>query len=83
VANEALVANPEAQIRWLVTEACGLPWNPACLAFHETERPITTASAAQVRQPIFTSSLQRWRRYEGRLGPLVKALGDDAPKPRP
>jgi tetratricopeptide (TPR) repeat protein len=78
VANEALVADPEAQIRWLVTEACGLPWDPACLAFHETERAITTASAAQVRQPIFTSSLQRWRRYEGRLGPLIKALGEDA-----
>jgi hypothetical protein len=40
---------------------------------------VTTASTAQVRQPIFTSSLQRWRRYEDRLGPLLEALGPYAP----
>ncbi|HLK23864.1 MAG TPA: sulfotransferase [Caulobacteraceae bacterium] len=79
VSNEALVADPEAQIRWLVTDACGLAWDPRCLAFHKTERPVATASAAQVRQPIFASSIGRWRRYEGRLGPLIEALGEYAP----
>ncbi len=80
VSHEALVSDPEGQIRWLVTEACGLDWDPACLAFHRTSRPVRTASVAQVRQPIFTTSLQRWRRYERHLGPLLEALGPYAPK---
>jgi Flp pilus assembly protein TadD len=75
VGHEALVKDPERQIRWLVTEACGLGWDPACLDFHRTERSVRTASVAQVRQPIVTSSLQRWRRYERHLGPLFEALG--------
>jgi len=79
VSHEALVQDPETQIRWLVTEACGLAWRPACLDFHRTERSVRTASVAQVRQPIFTSSLQRWRRYERHLGPLFEALGPYAP----
>jgi hypothetical protein len=80
VSHEALVEDPETQIRWLVTEACGLDWDPACLGFHRTKRPVRTASVAQVRQPIFTTSLQRWRRYERHLGPLIEALGPYAPK---
>jgi tetratricopeptide (TPR) repeat protein len=80
VAHEALVAEPEARIRWLVTEACGLAWDEACLRFHQTRRPVRTASVAQVRQPIFSTSLQRWRRYEKHLGPLFEALGPYAPK---
>jgi hypothetical protein len=83
VSYEALVQDPETQIRWLVTEACGLKWDPACLDFHTTSRPVTTASASQVRQPIFTTSLQRWRRYERHLGPLLEALGDYASNPPP
>jgi hypothetical protein len=79
VSHEALVEDPQAQIRWLVTEACGLDWDPACLGFHRTKRPVRTASVAQVRQPIFTTSLQRWRRYEQHLGPLFEALGPYAP----
>jgi hypothetical protein len=79
VSHEALVEDPGRQIRWLVTEACGLDWDPACLNFHRTNRPVRTASVAQVRQPIFTSSLQRWRRYERHLGPLFEALGPYAP----
>jgi hypothetical protein len=79
VSHEALVEDPQAQIRWLVTEACGLDWDPACLGFHRTKRPVRTASVAQVRQPIFTTSLQRWRRYELHLGPLFEALGPYAP----
>ncbi len=75
VSHEALVTDPETQIPRLVTEACGLDWDPACLRFYETQRPVRTASVAQVRQPIFTTALQRWRRYEAHLGPLLDALG--------
>ena len=56
---------------------CGLPWDDACVSFHETERPVHTASVAQVRKPIYKSSLGRWRLYERHLGDLV-----DAPSPR-
>jgi len=80
VDHEALVADPEGRIRWLVTEACGLPWNDACLAFHAAGGAVRTASSAQVRQPIFRTSLDRWRRYEAHLGPLIAALGPYAPK---
>jgi hypothetical protein len=76
---EALVAGPEKTIPWLVTLACGLPWSPRCLRFHETRRAIATASAAQVRHPIHRSSQARWRRYEDHLGPLFDALGPYAP----
>ncbi|HLI65108.1 MAG TPA: sulfotransferase [Caulobacteraceae bacterium] len=79
VSNEALVADPPAQIRWLVTDACGLAWDDACLDFHKTPRPISTASTAQVRRPIFSTSLERWRQYEAHLGPLIEALGPYAP----
>jgi Flp pilus assembly protein TadD len=74
VDHEALVSDPQSRIRWLVSEACGLPWDDACLAFHTARAPVRTASSAQVRQPIFTTSLQRWRRYEAHLGPLLGAL---------
>jgi tetratricopeptide (TPR) repeat protein len=79
VSHEALVAAPEARIRWLVSEACGLAWDPACLDFHRTRRAVRTASVAQVRRPIFSTSIQRWRRYEKHLGPLFDALGPYAP----
>ena len=79
VDHEALVAEPDARIRWLVTQACGLAWDEACLAFHKTPRSVRTASVAQVRQPIFTTSVRRWRRYARHLGPLFDALGDYAP----
>jgi tetratricopeptide (TPR) repeat protein len=83
VDHEALVADPEGQIRWLVTEACGLPWHDACLRFHEAAGAVRTASSSQVRQPIFTTSVARWRRYEAELGPLLTALGHYAPYPHP
>jgi sulfotransferase family protein/tetratricopeptide repeat protein len=79
VVHEALVADPERRIRWLVTEAAGLTWNDACLSFHTAGEASRTASSVQVRQPIFRTSLQRWRRYEARLGPLIEALGPYAP----
>jgi thioredoxin-like negative regulator of GroEL len=83
VDHEALVADPEGRIRWLVTVACGLPWREACLAFHEAGGAVRTASSAQVRQPIFRTSLDRWRRYQAHLAPLIEALGPYAPKPAP
>ena len=81
ISHEALVADPEVQIRALV-QACGLKWDEACLSFHKTERAVRTASVAQVRQPIFKTSVERWRRYEKHLGPLFDALGPYAPDTR-
>ncbi len=85
VSHEELVSDPDHQIRWLVEEACHLKWDEACLRFYATKRPVRTASIAQVRQPIFKSSVERWRRYEKHLGPLFEALGPYAPprSPRP
>jgi Tfp pilus assembly protein PilF len=53
---------------------CGLEWDPACLAFHETWRPVRTASAVQVRQPIYRQSVGRWENYEDELGDLFAHL---------
>ncbi|WP_426152892.1 adenylyl-sulfate kinase [Pseudomonas sp. DC3000-4b1] len=71
---EDLVADLPGQAARLL-EFCGLPWNDACLAFHRTERSIRTASLTQVREPLYSSSVQRWRNYEAYLGPLLEALG--------
>src|SRR5262249_14735746 len=73
---EALVADLEGQARQLVAH-CGLDWDPACLSFDKTDRVVLTASAAQVRQPIYRSSIGRWRRYHMMLGPLFQAMGYD------
>lgn len=54
---------------------CGLEWEPQCLAFHETSRPVRTASVTQVRQPIYTKSVERWRKYETDLSVLFARLG--------
>lgn len=70
---EELVADQEAQSRRLVSLA-GLDWDNRCLAFHEAKRPVRTASAAQVRQPIYRNSLELWRRYEKGLQPLLDRL---------
>ena len=72
---EELVRSPEAGIRRLL-EHCGLEFEPGCLAFHETQRPVRTPSAEQVRQPIYTSAVGHWRHFEGELKPLATALGD-------
>lgn len=71
---EEVVDDFEGQARRLINY-CGLPWDDRCISFHETSRPVNTASAVQVRAPIFRSSLQRWRRYEAALlEPLMNAL---------
>jgi tetratricopeptide (TPR) repeat protein len=74
---ESLVEDPEAWSRRML-EHVRLSWDPRCLDFHRTERPVLTASNWQVRQPISKASIGRWRRYERFLGPLREALGDDA-----
>jgi tetratricopeptide (TPR) repeat protein len=71
---EDLVEDQEAISRRLIA-FCGLPWDDACLRFHETDRPVHTASHWQVRQPIYRSSVERWRRYDEYLSPLKEGLG--------
>ena len=73
---ESLVESLESESRRLI-DFCGLDWDDRCLDFHRTERSVHTASGWQVRQPIYRSSVQRWRNYERHLGPLREALRRD------
>ena len=57
--------------------ACGLEWEPACGSFHQTARPVRTASVTQVRQPLYRRSLARWKNYEATLGDLFASLPVD------
>jgi tetratricopeptide (TPR) repeat protein len=75
VSYEDVVDDLEGQARRLI-DYCGLPWDERCIAFHKTDRPVKTASAVQVRQPLSRGSLQRWRKYEAGLGALQEALGE-------
>ena len=70
---EETVADLEGVARKLVAR-CGLAWEPACLEFHRTKRPVSTASAVQVRQPVFRSSVARWKHYQQALAPLLAQL---------
>ncbi len=70
---EDTVRDLEGVARRLV-EWCGLEWEPACLQFHRTQRPIRTASVLQVRQPVYNRSVARWKHYEPTLGPLFRQL---------
>lgn len=72
-AYEETVADLEGVARRLVA-GCGLEWEPACLAFHQTARPVRTASVTQVRQPIYTRSVQRWKHYQQELAGLFARL---------
>jgi hypothetical protein len=72
---ENMVLDTESQVRQLLAY-CGLPFDPACLRFHETDRAVRTASAQQVRQPLFRHGMESWRDYEPWLGPLKQALGE-------
>jgi hypothetical protein len=76
---EELVAEPEEKTRGLL-EYCGLTWDDACLTPHKTKRTVKTASVTQVREPVYTTSVERWRRYEKHLAPLFEALGEYAPR---
>jgi hypothetical protein len=70
-----LVADLEGSVRRML-DHCGLPFEPACVEFHKTERSVRTPSSEQVRQPIFRDGLDQWKQYEAWLGPLRLALGD-------
>jgi tetratricopeptide (TPR) repeat protein len=74
---EDVVADLEAEARRIVAY-CGLEWDARCLDFHETVRPVRTASLTQVRQPLYKSSVGRWRAYAAHLGPLLAELGISA-----
>jgi Flp pilus assembly protein TadD len=78
VSYEDVVDDLEGQARRLI-DYCGLAWDDRCLDFHKNSGLVRTASAAQVRKPLYRSSVQRWRRYEAELGPLLEALGDLVP----
>ena len=69
--HERLVEDPEAEIRRLL-DYLGLPFDEACLNFHETKRPVRTVSAEQVRQPIRKDVVESWRAFEAELGQMVR-----------
>ena len=72
---EDMVDDTEGEVRRLL-DYCGLPFEEACLRFHENDRAVRTASSEQVRQPIFRDGLDQWRQLSSRwLGPLKAALG--------
>jgi hypothetical protein len=73
---EDMIADLEGEVRRILSQ-CGLPWDDGCLSFHTTDRPIRTASATQVRRPIYGSAVGRWHVYEEHLGPLLSALDID------
>ena len=76
---EDLVADPEGISRGIV-DYCGLDWDDRCLQFQESGRTVATASYDQVRQPIYTGSLGRWKNYERHIGPLIEALAPAQPE---
>jgi tetratricopeptide (TPR) repeat protein len=73
VVYEEMVGDLEGTARRLIA-ACGLDWEPACLEFYRTRRSVRTASVAQVRQPVYTRSVGRWKNYEPHLASLFAAL---------
>ncbi len=75
---ERLVADQEGETRKLL-DFIGLPWDARCLRFYETEQRVQTASIMQVRRAVNTQSVERWRRYEKHIQPLIKILGNENP----
>jgi hypothetical protein len=72
---ENTVADVEGQARRII-DFLGVDWTDDCLKFYETDRPVKTASASQVRKPIYNTSVNRWKKYEKYLQPLLEELGD-------
>ena len=72
---EALVDAQEEHSRRLI-EFCGLPWDDRCLQFEKNDAPVNTASAVQVRAPIYRTAVRRWKKYEAQLAPLLQRLDD-------
>jgi tetratricopeptide (TPR) repeat protein len=73
VVYEELVADQERVSRAMI-DFCGLQWDPACLRFYETRRVVSTPSHEQVRKPLYTGSIGRWKHYREFLAPLIRAL---------
>ena len=73
---EDLVNDPETFSRRLI-DFCELPWDDACLNFHQSKRVVLTASHDQVRRPIYKGSIERWRAYEAQLGQMLDILSID------
>lgn len=73
---EDLITDQEHWTRRML-EFCGLSWDDRCLRFHATDRQVSTPSRWQVRQPIYRSSMEKWRRYEPWLGELAELLGEE------
>ncbi|CAD6509655.1 hypothetical protein LMG28140_00274 [Paraburkholderia metrosideri] len=73
---EDLVGDFEGNVRRMLAH-CGLDWDERCLAFHQTTRQVNTASSAQVRQPIYKTSLRRWQPAAELLKPLFEGLGPE------
>ena len=84
VVYEDVVADTEKEAKRLI-EFLGLPWDPKCVDFHKSDRPVKTASVAQVRKPIYKTSVKRWMKYGDGLQPLVDAIegaSGESPKPK-
>jgi tetratricopeptide (TPR) repeat protein len=73
VSYENVVDDLETEARRMIAY-CGLPWDDRCINFHRNARTVRTASSVQVRQPLFRTSMERWRHYESHLGPLIAEL---------
>ncbi len=78
---EDVVADIEKEAKRLI-EFLDLPWNEKCVDFHKSDRPVKTASVAQVRKPIYKTSVKRWKKYGDGLQPLVDAI-DGKPQRQP
>jgi hypothetical protein len=72
---EETVLDLETQVRRILN-FCGLPFEESCVRYHETDRAVRTASSEQVRQPIYTGALGKWRQYEKHLDIWKEELGD-------
>ena len=72
---EDLISDQEGQSRKLI-DHLGLAWDDACLRFFDRDGSVRTASSWQVRQPVYKSSVKRWKNYKGKIQPLIDALGD-------
>lgn len=80
VSYEDVVDDLEPQARRILAH-CGLPWDPRVLDFHQNQAPVATASSVQVRQPLYRSSVARWRKLEAELAPVIELLGNVVARP--
>ena len=74
---ETLIEDTESTCRKLI-EFCGLQWSDDCLAYYQHNRPVKTASFWQVRQPVYSSSINKWEKYQPYIGPLLDHFPDIA-----